>query len=614
MKVQPRKHLLDIWRATAAASFQKGDWQFGGREESNSITDAEQLLCLMTPANEIRKFRLGRPNEIDPEVLEALKQLGDRTRLPRLLIRVLTDYHERYRADGVPVFSGGSFFVAPEGGAVTEQQRSLDIVESFSSSVTLTLATLAFARTFAQQVTRPELTKDIEKLEALASERLTAALVGLLRSFSILVFSEDDIDGTTLISSINQTGAAPHKVAETLRADLREIRAGLLDLSTGSGTDPDTKEKLGDPLSLFQCGWSWGLVDNAPTVGFIPSAGGQGDGVALDAPYLYFTGVALDGIADLFSVRTRTLNLLDDDQQRLARALQIRYDLTQAYWAVLASFGPGKWPLEDIPWRSIDGAQSDYFTLMVAAIAMNDLVTQRAADTDLGRLGNVLSELANRGRVTRRPIPGDPALVLHEPGVTIPLEGTEKVGDHQLVWEAADFSPLLLKRTIRIADLLKEIPLRVQLLRLAGDIWEHLLERRFTNGPGQGLWDNPQAAFPSLTKQDSAPSWHHTVRVVESLVHAAKLVDSHPLASPRLAEIAEDLLSEAEHLFDQQLLIGDSNAGQPMQRKLAVLRSDLDRAAVIIAQRPGTAVVLIDGVLRELDRLAIARQDAVEGT
>ena len=65
----------------------------------------------------------------------------------------------------------------------------------------------------------------------------------------------------------------------------------------------------------------------------------QREGHALDAPYLYFTVVALDGIADLFSARTRLLGLLDEEQQRLARALQIRWELTQAYWAAIASFG-----------------------------------------------------------------------------------------------------------------------------------------------------------------------------------------------------------------------------------------------------------------------------------
>ncbi len=56
-------------------------------------------------------------------------------------------------------------------------------------------------------------------------------------------------------------------------------------------------------------------------------------------PYLYFTVVALDGIQDLFSERTRILGLLDEEQQRLARALQLRLDLTRQFWAKIATFG-----------------------------------------------------------------------------------------------------------------------------------------------------------------------------------------------------------------------------------------------------------------------------------
>ncbi|MFD0664423.1 hypothetical protein [Thermocatellispora tengchongensis] len=77
--------------------------------------------------------------------------------------------------------------------------------------------------------------------------------------------------------------------------------------------------------------------------------GPQPEGSAPNLPFLYFTVIALTSIADLFSERTRVLGLLDDDQQQLANALQRRWDLTQAYWARIAMFGRGRWPLEDIP-------------------------------------------------------------------------------------------------------------------------------------------------------------------------------------------------------------------------------------------------------------------------
>ncbi|WP_027345717.1 SCO2524 family protein [Hamadaea tsunoensis] len=612
MRIQPRQQLLDIWRATAAASLaDDGTWKVGGRDDSNSISDAEQLLCLMTPANEIANFRLARPNEIDDEVLDALARLGDQVTLPTLLVRVLTDYLQKYRDEkGVPTFPGGTFFTPPAGVELSEEQRRLEVVESFSSSVTLTLATLAFARTFRGQVTRQDLVKSLLELEALASDRLTAALVGLLRSFAILVYPANSDEWRNLITSINQAGQPEHRVAEALSQDLREIRASLLDLSTGSGTGQRTKDDLRETNSLFQCGWSWGVVEDAPQVDV--NVPGQSEGVAFDGPYLYFTVVALDGIADLFSTRTRTLNLLNEEQQRLAQALQIRWDLTQAYWAVLASFDPtnrNRWPLEDIPWFTSDGAESDYFTLMVTAISMTDIVTRRA-DTDLGRLGRILSELASRARITRRPLPGDPALALHQPGVAIALEGTEKANGERLSWVAQDFAALLLKRTIRVADLLKDIQLRSDLLELADDIWAHLVLRRQAGG----LWDEPAGAFDDLRHRDDKPSWHYTIRVVESLVQAAKLVGSSPLTSGRLLYVANDLISEADHLFDRQLLTGSATGGPALQTKLGVLRADLERARTIVDTQPGTALALVQQVLLSLDRLALAGQDATRGS
>ena len=148
MRIQPRQTLLDIWQAVAQASFQDGKWVWGGREEPNSISDAEQLLCLMMPAAEVPSFRLDRPNQMDPDVRRALRVLGDEATIAPLLVRVLTDYHERYMdGNGVPVFPGGAFFhPADSDDEVTALQREQEVVESFSASVALDLATIGFAR------------------------------------------------------------------------------------------------------------------------------------------------------------------------------------------------------------------------------------------------------------------------------------------------------------------------------------------------------------------------------------------------------------------------------------------------------------------------------------
>jgi hypothetical protein len=612
MRIQPRQQLLEIWRATSRSSYDrdKDEWIWGGRETANSIADAEQLLCLMLPATEIPRFRLDKPNQTDEQVVSALRHLGDSLEVPRLLVRVLIDYLRRYSdpEDGTPIFSGGSYlFPGRAGETPTEEQLRLDVVESYASSITLMLSALGFARIFRPELTRADLRAEVDTLEDLANRRLSAAMVGLLRSFTISVFEADSPFGAALLRTVNQTKQPTRRVAEGLRGALRETAAGLRDLNIGIERVAD----LDTPGRLFECGWSWGVTKGAPEVPFGGNAGVQPEGYALDSPYLYFTVVALDGIAELYSDRTRLLGLLDDDQQRLSTALRLRWDLTQTYWSTIASYGSGsRWPLEDIPWRTLDEEESDYFSLLVTSIAARDLAVRRDTDADLSRLGRILTELANRSRITRRPFVRDPAVNLHAPGVAIPLEGTEALGP-QLAWVATDFAPLLLKRAIRIASLINNIELRGQVLELADDVWDHVAERRLEEGHGRDLWDQPAGAFPVVEQRFAEPSWHHTVRVVESLVMAANLADSHPLRSDGLTAFTQDLLAEAEHLFDQELLAGSTEAGPAMRDKIEGVRQRLRRVREIMLDRPGSAVSLLLAILRELDDLAAARQDVL---
>src|SRR5207253_2165242 len=116
------------------------------------------------------------------------------------MIRVLGEYFERYSStDGVPQFSGGSLFSTENiDDKPTPGQRDLEVVESYSVSVTLTLATISFTRRLTAAVSRPELKNEIARVESLASRRLTAALVGLLRSFAVNAFDIDEEYGQNL--------------------------------------------------------------------------------------------------------------------------------------------------------------------------------------------------------------------------------------------------------------------------------------------------------------------------------------------------------------------------------------------------------------------------------
>ena len=590
---------------------------WGGREGPNSISDAEQLLCLILPATSISNFELADPNQTDDDVLDVLRPLGNAAEIPQRLVGVLTEYLNRYSADdGTPLFHGGSYFsTVDQDEKLTTAQLELDVVESYAVSITLTLAAISFARSFKLVVSRPDLHSQVAALEEVASRRLTAAMVGLLRSFTIFAFDADSPNGHSLIKTVNQSGLPEKQLITELNEQLRGVTAGLKDLSIVSGQVQD----LDSPGRLYECGWSWGVIQGAPDVAFVQDPQiVQREGYAQDAPYLYFTVVALDGLAELFAPRTLHQGLLNDVQQRLSAALRLRWDLTQAYWSTIASFGgaQGQWPLEDLPWRTTDGAESDYFSLLVTSIAARDLAERRGVDVDLSRLGQVLSELANRARITRRAMRDDTAVRLHSPGVSVPLEGSEAHGP-RLAWEATDFSPLLLKRAVRVAELITDIDLRGQLLDLMDRIWDHVLLRRHSDGKGKdawdGLWDQPTNVFQVATGPFTLPSWHHTVRVVESLLFSATLTTSRPLQADEVRAFASFLVAEAEHLFDQEQLAGSTEAGPQLRAEVQSVRASILRAREILRVKPGTATALLQDALLKLDQLAAARQDRPGG-
>jgi len=625
MLIQPRQQLLDTWRAVMDASLPVGgkNWSWGGRAKQNSISDAEQLLCIMYPAAEVRGFRLSAPDETADDVLNVLGRGGDSVGIPQLLVRVIGEYlHTYVDQTGSPVFSGGSYFsVAPgEKGAtgaaataddLTPDQRALDVVDSYSMSVTLTLTILAFLREFRPSVKREQLIREIHELEELASKRLTAAMVGLLRSFTVNTFEFDSEPGRVLRQNVNQSGLADRRVVDGLLENLAPVRASLnREVSIGSSGQAET---LDNPNLLFECGWSWGVTNDAPKE-VLDETGTQEQGLAPTRPYLYFTGIALDGIEDLFSDRTRILGLLNPQQQRLANALLTRYTHTRQYWATVAMYGQGRWPIEEIPWMTSDGQESDYYSLLVTSIAVQDLVLRRATDDDLRRVYQILSDLATRGRITRRPIRGDEAAVgLHSPGVRQTLLGAEQLGPG-MGWMVSNFAALLLKRTVRIAALAQSTVLRNQLLDLAGQIWDHLQRRRLTGKGARDLWDQTSdvfSGFPGSQPRPDQASWYFTERVVECLVAAADVVEQPPLRSGLLADYAADLLNEAEHLYDRELLYGSTEAGEPLRESLTKTRLSLDRARKIQHERPGSAVAIASEILRELDMLSAARQDII---
>ncbi len=609
MRIKPRQQLLEVWEAIAARSH--GEGLLGSAAAPfNSVSDAERLLCLLYPATEVPALRLDVPDETAEDVLTALRKLGDSVEIPRALLDSMAGFMDRHTVEGAPSFAAGDYFSAYEPGLEpTPEQRALGVVDSYSLSITLGLAILGFLKVFSRGLTRPELQRRAAELEAATSVRLSAAMVALLRSFTVSAFEVDSEEGRSLCDMINRSGAPNRTVVQRLQRRLRPLRATVRDYFTIGLT---STEDLANENLLFECGWSWGIVENAPAITTSEPVGEQPQGVAQAAPYLYFTVVALDGIADLFSERTLTLGLLNEEQQRLALALRLRWELTQQYWSALARFEDQSWPLENIPWRTTDQKESLYFSLLVTSILVQDLVRRRATDDDLARTVAVLEELAVRSKTTRRMVPHDAALDLHTPGVQLTLLGSERLGP-LMQWSVADFSAQLLKRSVQLSGLSRNISSHDRLVRLAESVMDHLWQRRIAGGSGARLWDDLGRVTPDPVPQGDLLSWSITERMVESLVAASNMIGQTPIRSGRLIEVATDLLSEADHLLDKEMMDAAGGAFVSVRNMLRQAEASLQRARRLLRDRPGTSCALALQVLTSLDELAAARISATGG-
>ncbi|MGI5219500.1 SCO2524 family protein [Nocardia sp. CA-290969] len=614
MRIRPRQQLLDLWQAVLACSYRDETWIWGGRDGSNSISDAEQLLCLLYPATELGTFAVDQPNDMATDTRLALEPFGEETRIGGVLVGLLEDYLQRYTGPGgEPLFAAGSYLHTADDRPLTEQQRDLEVVDSYSMSLSLCIAALRFLRGYQRFVSgevRREarlLSERIPQVIDAVGLRLTAAMAGLVRSFVIHTPEPKSEAGQAILHMINQNHAPADEVIGRLSARLERLRvqaANEVRLSQASEVD------VADDKRLFECGWGWGIVRTAEPIEFVPGRVGRAQGHAEPRPYLYFTAVALDGISDLSSQRIRELDLLTDDQRKLADALQLRFELARNYWATVAQFGSGRWPLEDIPWRTSDGEESDYFSLTVTAMLIQDLV-YRDSTEDLARTVAVFDQLARRGRITSRLTAGDAAAVLHYPGVRLGLSGSEDVsGGSPLHWYVPDFVTMMLKRCLQAARLRTDVATRDQLMALAEAAMDHLDRRVVREGAYAGLWDDPVALLGPAAAAPAGPSWFVTERVMECLVIAYDTFREPPLAPVSMVARAIDLMSEAEHLLNQEELEVEGDDLTPKQAAVNRIRQSLDRARTVLRERPGTAYSLATQALIQLDELAYARQDA----
>lgn len=616
MEIQPRRDILELWRAAVHYCYRDEKWTWGGQADRNSVSDAEQLLTILYPATVIGSLAVSAVDQTADDVLEYLHALGNALDIPRWLVELITDYMRTYLIDDeTPDFSGGAYLqpVDSNGPEVASEQYGLNVVDSYSMSLKLCLSTLHFLRVYRQGLVSARMREQVNVLEGLCRQRLSAAMVGLLRSFTVNVFAPDTAAGQRLCAMANQTGTANEIVVNDLLEAIADIRTTILqEVELGIGPIAERLENQG---RLFECGWSWGVVEGAPEVPLPPGVniGKQPAGVAEDRPYLYFTVAAIDGIQDLFSEETRLRGLLDVEQQRLARALQTRWDVTQQFWASVATSGgdcTDRWPIEDLPWTTSDGAESDHHSLLLTSILLSGADTLGSDGAE--RIGRLLERLAERGLITYRAAKNDLAVEeLHAPGVQLRLLGSEKVaGGPLLQWTVPSYSFLLLKRLLRVAELLDDNAARFRTLDLADLIWRHTERRRITATEARGLWDEPSQVYSRLPRTASqGPSWHQTERVMEALVAAARVTELASTAAPDLLENARQTLAEAEHLFDQERLRGTNDTGEQMRETFQVVTAKLRRARDLLRERPATANVLAYEVLSLLDSIDAARQD-----
>lgn len=611
MRLQPRQELLSIWRAISKWCGPADHFSWSDRAGRNSISDAELLLCLLLPPTKLPGIRFDRPDETKPDVCAALASFGGAVEIPQRIVKLIGEYLDCYTdpKTGLPQFSGGSYLsTAPDDNREpTPEQQALEVVDSYATSVVLTMAAISFVRDYRPYV-RSKHREQLDKVEVNAQKRLTAAMAGLQRSFALSVFRGDSPEGRALCETANPEEGYSAEAVAHIRNSLGDVMAGLREL--GSSADL-VAALLEDRDLLFECGWSWGVVQDAEPVKTPTTVYAQ-PGVAEPAPYLYFTVVAVDGIRDLFSRETRLKGLLDEEQQSLARILGLQWDLAQRYWSTIATLGEERWPVQDLPWRTTDEDESDYYSLLVVSLVRHALRDRGAPDTDLIRIAGVLEDLADRGRIRRRPLADDPALRLHHPGAWISLNGAELAapGGPPLGWRLGELGTLLLGRVLAVAAQVNDHRLRSRLLRLADDAWRHLERRRLRDGKGAGLWDEPANVYPTLPRRGS-PSWYHTTRVVQCMGTAADLIQGVPPPGLTLPDLASELLVEAEDVFDEEQLRGSGEGGPALRESLSRQAIGLRRARRLLPTRPGTAAALIMDVLRDLDRLAAARESEV---
>lgn len=649
MALKAREQLyrvLNHWTASAAGqaadSPRWGD-EFVGKEQRCVVADAEMLLCLLAPSFHLDAFSLADPARVsDVGFRTTLKKFtkgsagdsrADAQVVPSDQVKEFINARIESFVD-VPLaeaFSPGPYAQVSGGTKASRrhlQYEGLKVLDAYTLTASVCVQAMFLLTSWIDALapspengelaarTREGFVRTRDK----CSERLTHALLGVVRSFVVKTYDThvgapepgggyasngewERQNGRVWPGAGGKGFGGPADVLSTIRTRLA-ARPEYQALLRGRNEIP------------FACGFSWGptsdafwgdeeLPDAPPTF-----ASGQSEIWAVDAPYLYFTITALEGVADLLATKVRSANLLTRDQAYLVAQLGFLVENTMLYWRALAfapRFGGDKderWSLERLPWRTSDGDRDDYYSLYVTGLVLAAR-EQRLKAVDLNRLIALLEELAQRGRVTREPYAfglstRDPAVSVHDPGKRLQLETSGDAGI-DAGWIVDDFAPKLLRLAGVAAQRAEDPALRRRALRLADEIWDLNLERRgFEHIVGSGgvVWDRPMAPYGSdgdefvidadldLSKQ--VFSWHLTQRVADGLVSVTLGQEQSTTPGLAMRTLTEEVLdalsdrgSELDDVRDNLTAIEDElraeRPGRALQKMLRVLSDVEDR-------------------------------------
>lgn len=509
---------------------------FRDRNEPNSLSASESLLCILLPADQLDEFSLVecRPTPSRPfgtRSLEFVNKLSGADsqdakkfdpRALRKLLATWATYFIEYSTDtGRPTFHAASYLDPPESDqqGFLENRERTDVLDSYTFSVTLCLSVLSTLRRWTSsadaRLTSAAELQLAEAVRTVASDRLTSSLVGLCAGFTV-----SDKIGTQEWQEATRLTWDEAKVA-TIKDRIADLFGEQFNLSRDN--------------AAFEIGWTWSQLKDPIAVP---------NGIAIDnhlqrdqpvwpqpAPYFYFTLAALDGLTDLFQDRVQTEELLDGPQLVLAGRLRLLADLTTQYWRTMATdlertlyqakgrgIGrPGRMALEALPWRTADGDASDLWSLYLVGVLINELMSNRLpfGEQEFARLRRLVQELAERARIVREPLPlpGPTGELVPDPVVShLQIDG--KVGTlanlHDVdvfQWRIVDFVSQLFKRASQLSRFVKDWDERALLDELSQDIWTlNLSLRRIQRGrskvpPSPGieafdvsrdrLWDDP---------------------------------------------------------------------------------------------------------------------------